>query len=332
MANTEPIKSMLTQPLALTGLPVSRVALGCMGLSGTWDPKQFDDEKRRRAIASFEAAMAVGITFYDHADIYGGGTCEAVFKDCLAAVPGSRERIFIATKAAIRFDSGSVHYDHSPAYLRESLRRSLDRLGVDYVDLYQLHRPDPLSHPAETAAVLDEFVAQGLVRTVGVSNYYPHQVAALRRYLRVPVVSNQIAFSLLHLDPLYEGAAGRPGSSGAGEGVLDQCIELGITVLAYSPIGGGWLSGRRTVPDDHPRGAVIARILAAMEELAPAYGGATPTQLALAWILAHPAKIIPLVGSNDPAHIHEAAGAAHIALSRTDWYKLWVAARGEGVP
>jgi len=142
MANTEPIKSMLTQPLALTGVPVSRVALGCMGLSGTWDPKQFDDEKRRRAIASFEAAMTAGITFYDHADIYGGGTCEAVFKDCLAAVPGSRERIFIATKAAIRFDSGSVHYDHSPAYLRESLRRSLDRLGVDYVDLY-LPKPPP---------------------------------------------------------------------------------------------------------------------------------------------------------------------------------------------
>jgi len=322
-------ETMPTQPFGPDKVPVSRIALGCMGLAGTWNPAEVGPEHRKRAIASFEAALESGITFYDHADIYGGTACESIFKDCLAAVPGSRERIFIATKVGIR----SGYYEHSAAHIKQSIRGSLDRLGVECVDLYQLHRPDPLTHPAESAAALDELVEQGLIRYVGVSNYYPHQVLALKRYLKAPIVSNQIAISLLRLDPIYEGKAGGAGSvDSAGDGVLDQCLELGITPLAYSPVGGGWLSGRREVPVDHGRKDHIERTLAALRELGPAYGGATPTQLAIAWLLAHPAGIIPLVGSNNPEHIREAAGAGNIRLSRTDWYKLWVAARGERVP
>ncbi len=311
------------QPFGPDRTPVSRVALGCMGLAGTWNPADVGPDNRRNAIAAFEAALDAGITFYDHADIYGGTACESIFKDCLGAVPGSRERIFIATKVGIR----SGYYDHSPDYIRSSLEGSLQRMGIDYVDLYQLHRPDPLSHPAETAAVLDELVESGRVRMIGVSNYYPHQLEALRTYLKAPIVSNQIAISLLRLDPIYEGAAG-----GGGDGVLDQCMALGITPLAYSPLGAGWLSGHREVPADHPQRERIERVLAALRELGPTYGGATPGQLAVAWLLAHPAGIIPLVGSNNPEHIHEGAASAQIALSRTDWYKLWVAARGERVP
>ena len=323
--------SMTTQPFGSDAVPVSRIALGCMGLAGTWNPAEVGPEHRRKAIAAFEAALETGITFYDHADIYGGTACESIFKDCLEAVPGSREKIFIATKVGIR----RGFYEHSAAYIRESLRGSLTRLGVDSVELYQLHRPDPLTHPAETAAVLDELVAEGLIKYVGVSNYYPHQTLALQKYLNAPIVSNQIAISLLRLDPIYEGAAGGKATSEAsgadsGDGVLDQCLEMNITPLAYSPLGGGWLSGRRDVPADAR--PAIARTLAALRDMGPAYGDATPGQLALAWLLAHPAKIIPLVGSNSPEHIQEAADAAAITLSRTDWYKLWVAARGVGVP
>ena len=322
---------MPTQPFGPQGVPVSRIALGCMGLAGTWNPAEVGPEHRRKAIAAFEAALAAGITFYDHADIYGGTACESIFKDCLEAVPGSREKIFIATKVGIR----RGYYEHSPSYIRESLNGSLKRLGVDYVDLYQLHRPDPLTHPAETAAMLDTLMAEGLIKSVGVSNYYPQQTLALQKYLDAPIVSNQIAISLLRLDPIYEGAAGGKATSeaagaDAGDGVLDQCLALNITPLAYSPLGGGWLSDRREVPAD--ASPAIPRTLTALREMAPAYGGATPGQLALAWLLAHPAKIIPLVGSNDPAHIEEAAAAASIMLSRTDWYKLWVAARGVNVP
>lgn len=318
--------TMPTQPFGPDQIPVSRIALGCMGMAGTWNPAEVGPENVRKAVAAFEASLDAGITFYDHADIYGGTACESIFKDCLAAVPGSRERIFIATKVGIR----AGYYDHSLDYIRQSIRGSLDRMGLDYVDLYQLHRPDPLSHPAETAEVLDNLVAQGLVKYIGVSNYYPQQTLALKKYLQAPIISNQISISLLRLDPIYEGAAGGPGSvDSAGDGVLDQCEELGITPLAYSPVGGGWLSGRREVPADRPN---IQRTLDAMHEIAPNYGDATPTQLAVAWLLAHPAKIIPLVGSNNPEHIREAAGAANIQLSRQDWYKLWVAARGARVP
>lgn len=322
-----------TQAFGPHGVSVSRIALGCMGLAGTWNPAEVRPSHIEKAVAAFRAAMDAGITFYDHADIYGGTACESVFKECLAAVPGSRERIFIATKVGIR----SGFYDHSADYIRRSLDGSLSRLGVEYVDLYQLHRPDPLSHPKHTAATLDALVADGRVRAVGVSNYYPEQVRALQAYLSVPIVSNQISLSLLRLDPVYEGAAGGAATSGsvgadAGDGVLDQCLALSMTPLAYSPLYKGWLSGHRAVPEDLPERAAVERVLALMNELGPAYGDATPTQLALAWLLAHPAGIIPLVGSVNPAHIQEAAEAAAITLSREDWYKLWVAARGVRVP
>jgi len=231
------------------------------------------------------------------------------------------------TKFAIR----DGYYDHSPAHIRDSIRGSLDRMGVDYVDLYQVHRPDPLGHPAQTAEALDRLVEEGLVRAIGVSNYYPHQTLALARYLHAPIVSNQISISLLRLDPIYEGSPG-PTIGLPGDGVLDQCMELNLTPLAYSPLAAGWLTGRNPPPADHPRRATIERVLAAMREIGSTYGGATPTQLAIAWLLRHPAGIIPIVGSTNPAHIREAADAVKVELSRKDWYKLWVAARGEEVP
>ena len=132
-----------TQPFGVNQTPVSRIALGCMRMAGAGNTEGVSPDNTRRAIAAFEAALEAGITFYDHADIYGGGTCESVFKDCLAAIPGSREKIFLATKVGIR----AGFYDHSPDYIRESLRGSLRRLGIQSVDLYQLHRPDPSATP-----------------------------------------------------------------------------------------------------------------------------------------------------------------------------------------
>lgn len=318
MPNTMPV-----QPLGQNGFNVSRIALGCMGLAGTWNPAEVGEEHRKKAIASIETALEVGINFFDHADIYGGTACESIFKDCLAALKPKREAIYVATKVGIR----PGYYDHSPAYIVESVENSLRRLGIDYIDLYQLHRPDPLSHPEETAEVLDQLIEQGKIRDVGVSNYYPNQTNALTSFLECAVVTNQFEFSLLHLFPLYEGREGQ-----GGDGVLDHCLEMEITPLAYSPVGRGWLSGQREIPEDNPNRERYERVLAALREMSSAYNGATPTQLALAWILRHPARIIPLVGSNNPQHIREAAAAAQINLSRTDWYKLWTASRGARVP
>lgn len=324
-----------TQPFTPDAIPVTRICLGCMGLTGTWNPAEVGPDHIKRAVTAFEAAIENGINFFDHADIYGGTSCEAAFKDCLAAVPGIREKIFIATKVGIR----RGFYDHSPDYIRKSIRGSLDRLGTDYVDLYQLHRPDPLSDPEETAEVLYELLDEGLIRYVGVSNYYPQQTLALQKYLKAPIVSNQISISLTRLDPIYEGAAGTLGLPSSnrrvgagGDGVLDQCEEFKITPLAYSPLGGGWLSGRREIPADHGDRDRLLRIFAAMDEIAPSYGSPTRGQLALAWLLRHPAKIVPIVGSTNAGHIREAVEATEIALSREDWYKLWVASRGEPAP
>jgi aryl-alcohol dehydrogenase-like predicted oxidoreductase len=314
---------MPTQPLGQHGFEVSRIGLGCMGLAGTWNPSEVGDEHRRRAIASVETALSMGINLFDHADIYGGTACESIFKDCLEALKPDRESIYIATKVGIR----SGYYDHSPDYIRSSVEGSLKRLGIDYIDLYQLHRPDPLSHPGETAEVLDELLEEGKIRDVGVSNYYPNQTNALSAHLEMPLITNQFEFSLLQLYPLYEGREGQEG-----DGVLDHCLENDITPLAYSPVGRGWLSGRREVPADHAQKERIERVLSALRDMGAQYGGATPLQLSLAWILAHPAAIIPLVGSNNPDHIREAAAAAEIELSRTDWYSLWVASRGARMP
>lgn len=312
-----------TAKIPSVDIPVTRIALGCMGLSGTWNPAEVGPENIRKAIIAFEAAIEAGINFFDHADIYGGTSCETVFKECMAAVPGIRDKIVIASKVGIR----QSYYDHSPEYIRKSIQGSLDRLGIDVLDIYQIHRPDPLGHPEETAAVLDELVDKGLVKAIGISNYYPQQTLALKKYLKAPIVSNQISISLLRLDPIYEGAAG-----GNGDGVLDQCEELGIVPLAYSPLGGGWLSGRRKVPADRPDAERITRVIEALKEVGKSYGDATSGQIATAWLLRHPAGIIPLVGSNSPDHIKEAAEGVNIELSRTDWYKLWVAARGQRVP
>lgn len=316
-------RTMSYQPLGQHGFEVSRIALGCMGLAGTWKPAEVGETHRKKAIASVEAALESGINFFDHADIYGGTACESIFKDCLTALKPDRESLYIATKVGIR--SGT--YDHSPEYIRESVEGSLKRLGVEYIDLYQLHRPDPLSHPGETAEALEALLEEGKIRDVGVSNYYPHQANALGSYLETPLITNQIEFSLLHLFPLYEGREGQ-----GGDGVLDHCLEHEITPLAYSPVGRGWLTGRREIPSDHAQRERFERALEALRAMGSAYGDATPTQLSLAWILLHPAGIVPLVGSNSPEHIREAAAADQIELSRADWYKLWVASRGAPVP
>ncbi len=295
------------------------IALGCMGLTGTWNPAEMNDEREKRAIEAFEAALEAGITLYDHADIYGGGTCEEVFKACLAAVPGSREKITIATKGGIR----NGHYNLSAPYLEECIERSLTRMGIEAIDLYQLHRPDPLTHPRETATALNKALKSQKILAIGVSNYYPEQVRALQGYLDVPLVSNQVSISLFKLDTIYEGW--NTGAGFVGDGVLDQCMALNMTPMAYSPLGGGGLARGKEETEKQ------AAIQKALKELGKKYD-ATPTQIALAWLLTHPAGIMPIVGSANPAHIQEAANAANLRLEREDWYGLWTAAWGRRVP
>jgi predicted oxidoreductase len=181
-----------------------------------------------------------------------------------------------------------------------------------------------MAHPRDTAAAIKHLVSRGLVRHVGVSNYYPEQLRALKAYLDdIPIVSNQVQLSLTHLEYFYEGFIAT--------GVLDQCEALSMTPLAWSPLGGGVLSGRRPIDEKDAQHAIKKALVTELETMGKAHN-ATPSSVALAWLMAHPSGIIPLVGSNNPDHVRESMGALDVSLTREEWYRLFTTGWGRPVP
>jgi predicted oxidoreductase len=314
-----------TQRIGKSDLVSTRIAYGCWRVCGTWDPKQVTPEGtavgRRAVIAAYEA----GYTLFDHADIYCHGMCESEFGRVLREVRGMRERILIATKCGIRFagepkPDSPQRYDFSPDHIIRSCEGSLKRLGVETIDLYQLHRPDYLMDPAAVAEAFGKLHAQGKVRHFGVSNFRPSQLSALQSAWLAPLAVNQVEIHLGRLD-CFE------------DGTLDQCLAEQITPMAWSPLGGGLItpdgSDNYGTPKK-PRESVLP-LVRLLEKTAAAYD-ATPAQIALAWLLKHPSGIMPILGSVTPTRIAEATRADEIDLSREDWYRLLIAARGEPLP
>lgn len=291
-------------PLGKSGILVSPIAWGMWRFAGVGVA-----EGRTLIEAAFEA----GVTLFDTADIYGFdgaggfGDAEVLLGRIFADSPGLRERMVLSTKGGIL---PPLPYDSSPAYLAKALDASLTRLGVEQVDLYQIHRPDILTHPQEAARALEDMVTAGKVRAVGVSNYTPAQAQALASFLTIPLVSHQPEFSPLHLEPLENG-------------LFDQAMERDMAVLAWSPLGGGRLG----VPAD----ACSAGVAAALDRKA-AETGASRAATAYSWIMAHPVRAIPIVGTQNPARIAELAQAFAITWTRQDWYDVLIAARGEALP
>lgn len=304
-----------------------RLALGCMGLSGGANLSQITPAHEKRAIEAFEGALVAGITLFDHADIYGGGACEAIFKTCLQAFPDVRQRIQIWSKGGIR----AGFFDFSGPYLTQAIENSRQRLGIDHIDLYQLHRPDPLTHPRETADALNAALKAGHIKAVGISNFFPEQSRALQKYLDAPIVSHQWELNIFRLAPIYEGWKSpnwdsySGGMGEIGDGTLDFCLANDITPLAYAPLAQGVLTKSDS---DNPRERDVQDVLG---DLAQKHD-VTRTQIALAWLLTHPSGIIPVVGSNNPRHIFEAAQASELRLEREDWYRLWAASWGRSMP
>jgi predicted oxidoreductase len=259
----------------------------------------------------------LGITTIDTAEIYGKYQVEEAIGAALALDPGLKQRLEIVTKAGI-YVPNSFHparkvsyYDASGARLIKSLEKSLRFLGVDQVELLLVHRPDWLTSPDDTAQGLNRLLKDGKIRAAGVSNYNVHQFEALDARMDQPLVTNQVEFSLLRMDPIQDG-------------VLDQCMRLGISPMAWSPLGGG-----RLVRGDDEAGARVAQVVA---EIGERHGGATVDQIAYAWIMAHPSRPAPIIGSSKVERIESAARAAAITLSREDWYALWTAAQGRRIP
>lgn len=293
-----------TRPLHPGGPIVSSIAWGMWRFSG-------DDVAV--AQARVEAALAAGVTLFDTADIYGPdngepfGAAETLFGRVLQAAPTLRDRIVIATKGGIVI---GTPYDSSPAYLATAIDASLSRLGVDHVTLWQIHRRDLLTHPQEVARALDAARTAGKIGAIGVSNHAPTETEALQRFLPVPIASTQPEFSPLAIAPLTDG-------------VLDQAMANGMTVLAWSPLGGGRLG----TPTDTRSEAVAA----ALDTIAEKYG-ISRAAAAYSWIMAHPAHPIPLVGTQTPARIAEIPDSFKPTWSRADWYAVLTAARGERLP
>lgn len=257
-----------------------------------------------------EGALALGITSFDHADIYGGYRVEALFGDALAAAPGLRQRMQIVTKCGIKLvhDQRPAHrvksYDSSRSHVTASVDSSLRALRTDHIDLLLMHRPDLLMDPDELADTFRHLLAAGKVLHFGVSNHTPGQVAMLRK--RHPIATQQIEFSPLQMQALADGT-------------LEQCVDLGMRPMVWSPLAQGRLfSGR----DDQ-----VQRVHAVLAELGAQQGVSVAT-MAYAWILRHPSRPWPITGSRRLAALQEALEALNINVSREDWYRVWQASIG----
>lgn len=294
------------RPLGRSDIAVSPIAWGMWRLA---------DNGRSVAEATtlVHAALDAGINFLDTADIYGFngtdgfGDAEALLGEVLAADSSLRDRMVLATKGGIL---PPLPYDQSADYLRKAIDDSLARLKVDMVDLWQIHRPDILAHPQETARVLDDAVASGKIRTIGVSNFTVHQIAALDHFLAEKLVTTQPEISPLRIDCFENGE-------------LDQAMMLGLTPMAWSPLGGGRLAAPETASDK--------AVAAALDTVAQAHG-VSRTVAAYSWLMAHPAGIIPIIGSQQPGRIAEGAQALNVRWTRQEWYAVLVAARGVPLP
>ncbi|NCA85628.1 MAG: oxidoreductase [Clostridia bacterium] len=264
-----------------------------------------------------EEAIGVGITTFDHADIYGNYTCENIFGIMLAQSPSLRQQMQLVTKCGIRLISenrpeNTFHtYDTSAGHIIRSAERSLKNFRTDYLDLLLIHRPDPLMDATEVAKAFTDLRNSGKVLHFGVSNFAPWQFDLLQSHLAFPLVTNQVEVSLLNMDAMHDGT-------------LDQCQRFGIRPMAWSPLAGGNLFGEAATPQAVRLQKTLSEIAAEMD--------AAPDQVALAWLLRHPARIVPVVGTGNIDRLRGAAAALKLQLSREYWFRLWTASAGHEVP
>jgi predicted oxidoreductase len=295
-----------TRLLGKSGIVISSMA---------WGMWRFAGRSTAEARSLVEAALGAGITLLDTADIYGFdgsrgfGDAEALLGQVFAEAPGLRDRIVLATKGGIM---PPLPYDSSSAYLEAALDASLKRMGVPRVDLYQIHRPDILTHPHEIARFAEKAYALGKIGAFGVSNMTPAQTSALLSFMPrdLPLSTIQPELSPLCLDTIIDGT-------------LDLALQHNFAVLAWSPLGGGRIA--------RPKNAREVAVVAALDNVARTHN-VSRTAAAYSWIMAHPSHPIPIVGSQNVERIHEAADALKVNWTRENWYAVLVASRGEKLP
>ncbi|MEM7092545.1 MAG: aldo/keto reductase [Actinomycetota bacterium] len=280
---------------------------------GLW---RYTNDDLGTAQGLIEAALDSGMNLIDTSDVYGFdwggtgfGTVEDLLGNVLAAAPGLRDRMVLATKGGI---IPPTPYDSGAEYLRAACEDSLRRLQTDVVDVYQIHRPDMFTHPAEVAATLAALRDEGKIREVGVSNYTPDQYDALAAHLPFPMVTNQPEYSVMHLQPLRDGT-------------LDRCMRDGVVPLAWSPLGGGRLFAS---PADGGPSAKLAGVLDGLAERE----GVDRAAIAVAFVLAHPSQAIAIVGTQNLDRIAGTRAALEVNLDRADVYAIVQASEGVPLP
>ena len=263
------------------------------------------------------ACLDLGITTIDNADIYGGYTQEGILGRALAAEPGLRSRLELVTKCGIQLTtpnrSGNRvhHYDTSRGHIIAAAENSLREMRTDTIDLLLIHRPDPLMDADEVAEAFGALRAAGKVRALGVSNFMPWQFPLRQSRVDFPLVTNQIELSVLYLDPLHDGT-------------LDQAQRLRVPPMAWSPLAGGRLFD--------PADERAARVRAVLERIGQELGGAAVDQVALAWLLRHPARVLPVLGTGKTERVRATAAAEGLSLDRQQWFAIWEASAGREVP
>lgn len=304
---------MKTFTLPGTDLTVPNVVLGLMRIQ-----EKTDDEVRELV----KTARDAGISFFDHADIYGSSLhgCEKRFAEAMQLTSSEREQIVLQTKAGIVHSESGTYFDFSYEHLTESVDASLAALGTDYIDILLLHRPDALMEPDEVARAFDDLSASGKVRSFGVSNHTPGQIELLRKSVSQPIVANQLQLSVTHAPLVAQGVAAnmlaQDQSISRDSGTLDYCRLNDITVQAWSPFQAGFFTGVFLGSPEYPElNAVIDRLAAKYDVPAIA--------IATAWITRHPAQMQVVLGTTNPERVAGAALGSDVPLTRAEWYELF---------
>ena len=289
----------------------SAVILGCMRMPAL---------SVEKAAEMIRAAAEEGVNFFDHATCYGDGEAETRFGDAFPLTGLKREDVYIQSKCGLHFER--KEFDWSKEDILESAEGSLKRLKTDYLDVLLLHRPDLLFDPEEVAEAFDKLEKDGKVKYFGVSNVSPGQLELLKKYVRQPLVFNQLEFSLdqtqLIDNGLYVNNLTTDRSTDRDNGLMDYCRLHDITIQAWSPLQFGMFKGCFV---DHPDFPELNRVLG---ELGEKYG-VPKTAVAIAWILRHPAKMQAIAGTMNPAHLRDICAATKVDMSHNEWWRLYLA-------
>lgn len=300
---------MRTIKLGTSSLEVPVIAVGCMRI------KSLDKKQAEQFV---QTSLEEGANFFDHADIYGGGTCEEIFAEAVHMNDNVRDKLILQSKCGIR----KGMFDFSKAHILEAVDGILKRLKTDYLDVLLLHRPDALVEPEEVAEAFDLLESTGKVRHFGVSNQKPMQIELLKKYVRQPLIANQLQLSITNSTMISNGvnvnmendaAVDRDGS------ILDYCRLHDITVQPWSPFQYGFFEGVFLDNDKFPE------LNRKIDEVAKKYG-VTNTTIAIAWLLRHPARMQPILGTMNIERLKDCCKASDIHLTREEWYDIFRAA------